>query len=185
MIKKVTGILFSIFVLGCLFAAYRNYPPTDSAAMAGWVQAIGSLAAIGLAIALQYSANSLGARQADRFARGFCGTLILAFTALAECCRKKDFHGFVVQRRVIEDALELGRQLQFVTMAPNLLGVVFTFRAMTIEALYETANHTESDDWTEMTELCEGTVAISNKLFLNATGIKSSRAAATATKATT
>ncbi len=68
-------------------------------------------------------------------------------------------------------------------MAPDLLGVVFTFRAMTIEALYETANHTESGDWTEMTELCEGTVVISNKLFFNATGTKSRKAAATATKA--
>lgn len=86
--EKATAVA-TLLLLGI---AFYVYPANDSASMAGWVQAIGTLAALALAIALQYEASHAGRNQADIFANAFCGQLLVTLGGLKQTCMGKDAH---------------------------------------------------------------------------------------------
>lgn len=164
-LQKAIAVSLAVFACAWLVAGYVSFPPKSSADVAGWAQAGGSLAAIALAVYLQYRASTESSRQALLLSKAFSGQLILGFRAMVECCESQTFIEFKTQRHVLHDALRIGEKLPLSGLAPYELAKVFTLRRVTISALSETEGHTEGGGWAYQVIYWKGVHAEATKIF--------------------
>lgn len=150
---KLAAIFFAIVIGGWMLGGYRTFQPTDSAAMAGWVQAVGSIAAIALAITLQYRATTDNRRQAQLLAKVFSAQLVLSFDCILKSSESQAFGVFKTQRHVLHDTLRLGENLPLTGLDSDYLHKVFILRTLTIEALSHSDGHTEGGNWAHQADL--------------------------------
>jgi hypothetical protein len=108
--------------------AFAWKPPQNSSDVAGWAQAFGSMAAIGLAVWLQYEAKTEKERQAHNLAVAFAGQVLLGFDALHLACKNKHTQDYNSARTTLENALKL--ELHEAELNVNMLALVMTLRGM-------------------------------------------------------
>jgi len=125
--KKV-AIGVSAVVAVAFGAAFVWKPPANSGDVAGWVQALGSILAIGLAIWLQYEARTEKERQARMLAVAFAGQVLLNFDALQMACRIRDGNRLEVARKGLAKALEIDIELG--ELGVDYVAMVLTLRTM-------------------------------------------------------
>lgn len=127
----VVGIAVAVVFVG----AFAWQMPTNPGEVAGWVQAFGSILAIGLAVWLQYEASGERQRQAAQVARAFAGQLLNTFDALQLASRDYKDHNSVEVRskwQLLEDTLSI--QVPLGELTPDYLAMVLTLRGIAIHA---------------------------------------------------
>lgn len=125
----------TILVAAVFGLALYQFPPHDSAGTAAWMQAFGSIAAIGLAVWLQYKASGDRQRQAAQVAEVFARQLLTSFDSLQLASRNKNDHDSAEIRskwQLLEDTLSI--QVPLGELTPDYVEMVLTLRGIAIKA---------------------------------------------------
>lgn len=127
---KKTVIVVGVGVALVFGLAFAWKPPASSSDVAGWVQAFGSIVAIGLAVWLQYEAKTEKERQAHNLAIAFAGQVLLSFDALHLACKEKNAVEYENARKTLANSLQL--ELHAAELSANMLALVMALRGMAI-----------------------------------------------------
>ena len=122
----VVGFVATVFT-----GAFVWRRPETSSDVAGWMQAFGSIVAIGLAVWLQYLAKTEKERQARGLASAFANQVVMSFDAMQLSCRNNHQAGFNAERQALGDALKIDIPLGdlnagFLKLVLTLRGIVAT-----------------------------------------------------------
>lgn len=125
---KKTMVVVGGFVAAVFGGAFLWRRPETSGDVAGWMQAFGSIVAIGLAVWLQYLAKTETERQARRLATAFAGQVVMSFDAMQLSCRNNHQAGFNAARQALEDALKI--DIPLADLDAGFIALVLTLRGL-------------------------------------------------------
>ncbi len=119
----------------------------QKAEWASWVQAFGSIAAIGLAVWLQYRATTANERQANQLAVSFAVQTLLSLKTMHDVCVVEAFGDHDGAKEEIRDAHEIGKGLLIIPGIEKRLPLIFTLRSILLRALNEVAPAIGTEAW--------------------------------------
>lgn len=117
----------------------------------GWMQAVGSVAAIGVAIWIPWNAQREQTRQARKQALAFAGQAVQSLGAAYQACKVVDATLASSQRAILESSLAIGMGVPLHLLASDVMSMVLTLRALLLDTLNRTQamGHLDGPSWIE------------------------------------
>ena len=131
---KGMGIAAGLYAFAYFAAAFFKKPPQDSSDWAAWVQAVGSIGAIGVAIWLSHSSEREARRQAVQSGRIFAGKLLNCLGQLQKACANQNYGEISAEAVTLEELVEFGRRLRLDVLTAQEAWALFDIRALAVGA---------------------------------------------------
>lgn len=137
----VTGVIVIVVFVAGLFWQ----PPETPSDVAGWVQAFGSVLAVGLAVWLQYLAVTEIRRQANAVAIAQALHVLASIDALQEVCRDGREADFAHTRQSL--IASAGIEVSMSELDPKILALVLAVRDLAIKGYAAGEGVRPADNW--------------------------------------
>ncbi|WP_411885571.1 hypothetical protein [Polaromonas sp. YR568] len=125
--------------------AFAWKPPTSSSDVAGWVQAFGSIVAIGLAVWLQYEAKTDKRREAERLAVVLSAQVLACLDGLQYSCRTQNWTEYVSLRQLLMSTSAIEPPLG--ELSADFLNMVLGLKNAAVKAVSDSADHGQYGNW--------------------------------------
>lgn len=101
-----------------------------SATVAAWLQAIGSIIALGLTVSLYQQAQDKAQENNKKLVAAFLDQMINSSDDIITSCQFKDRRRLEVSLLALDDAFEIGRQIQFSELEAQDIGLLSAIRRL-------------------------------------------------------
>lgn len=133
-----------------------RWPCFSSSEWAAWVQAVGSVVGIAIAVWLPYQAKRKADAEAQSLAVNFVVGAFQIIHAMDQMARSGDARSVQVKRAILDEHMLIGRTVPLHQIAPAVMKVVVTIRAACAEILLMTQeDRLKQDEQISMSRLAE------------------------------